>query len=204
MHTLCEAYAKRGRKLWVLDLTGDFGVPVMAAISAHQDCAEENIILGLAADFDAAAALQRALLEMHQSIYLVGDEDADGPRRYRTDRPATLRWLRKATCVNQPHLMASRSLRRVRRSDYRWPVQNDWADDLRHCVSVLTAAGLEVLVLNQTREDIGLPVVRVVVPGLCHIWPRLGTRRLYETPIRMGWLSKAKRETDMNPWPIYF
>lgn len=197
-------YGERGREIWALDLTADFGVPVVAAISARVNHGVEDIIFGLAADFDPGAALRRALLEMHQSLFLVADRDAAGNTRYRTDRPATQRWLRSATRDNQPHLAAGASLKPVRRGDYQWPQHNDRADDLGRCVNLLRAAGLEVLALDQTRPDIGLPVARVVVPGLCHIWPRLGTRRLFEVPVRLGWLASAKSEAELNRWPIYF
>jgi len=42
---------------------------------------------------------------------------------------------------------------------------------------------MEFLVLDQTRPDIALPVVKVIVPGLRHFWPRFGPGRLYEIPV---------------------
>src|SRR3569623_1897322 len=37
--------------------------------------------------------------------------------------------------------------------------------------------GLEVLVLDQARGDVGLPVVKVIIPGLRHFWrPRVRGR----------------------------
>ena len=40
-----------------------------------------------------------------------------------------------------------------------------------------------MLVLNQTRPDIGLPVVKVIIPGLRHFWSRFGAGRLYDVPV---------------------
>jgi ribosomal protein S12 methylthiotransferase accessory factor len=179
-------------------------VPVLAAVSARLDHAVEDIIFGLAADFDAATALRRALLEMHQSLYLVAERDGAGSTHYHTDRPASLRWFRNATRANQSYLVPDTSTKPVHRTDYSWPRYGDWADDLSQCVEVMRGAELEVLVLNQTRPDVGLPVMRVVAPGLCHIWPRLGTRRLFEMPVRMNWLDAPKSEAELNRWPIYF
>jgi ribosomal protein S12 methylthiotransferase accessory factor len=71
-------------------------------------------------------------------------------------------------------------------------------------VKRLWRSGYEALVLDQTRPDIKLPVTRVIVPGLCHFWRRLGTPRLYEVPVTMSWQATPKRETDLNSWFIYF
>ena len=55
------------------------------------------------------------------------------------------------------------------------------------CVDRAATAGLEVIVLDQTRPDIELNVVKVMVPGMRHFWRRLGAGRLYDVPVRLGW-----------------
>ena len=62
---------------------------------------------------------------------------------------------------------------------------------------------METLVLDQTRPDVGLAVVKVFVPGLRHFWPRFGEGRLYDVPVRLGWLTHTLEETELNPVPIY-
>jgi ribosomal protein S12 methylthiotransferase accessory factor len=59
-------------------------------------------------------------------------------------------------------------------------------------------------VLDQTRPDIGLAVVKVVVPGMRHFWARLAPGRLYEVPVRLGWLERPLDEDELNPIPIFF
>jgi ribosomal protein S12 methylthiotransferase accessory factor len=63
---------------------------------------------------------------------------------------------------------------------------------------------MEVMVLDQTRPDIGMPVVKVIVPGLRHFWARYAPGRLYDVPPAMGWLDKPLAEEELNPIPIYF
>ena len=58
---------------------------------------------------------------------------------------------------------------------------------------------MEVLVLDQTRPEIGLNVVRVIVPGLRHFWPRFAPGRLYDVPVKMQWLKQAQKESELNP-----
>ena len=70
----------------------------------------------------------------------------------------------------------------------RWSPRNEYAD-----------VGLEVLVLDQTRPDVGLPVVKVVVPGLRHFWRRVGPGRLYDVPVKLGWLREPLPEERLNP-----
>ena len=63
---------------------------------------------------------------------------------------------------------------------------------------------MEMLVLDQTRPDIGLPVVKVVVPGLRHIYPRFARGRLYDVPVRLGWRDAPLLEDELNPIPLCF
>ncbi len=57
--------------------------------------------------------------------------------------------------------------------------------------------------LDQTRPDIGIPVVRVVVPGLRHFWARFAPGRLYDVPVALGRLAKATRYENLNPIPLF-
>ena len=63
---------------------------------------------------------------------------------------------------------------------------------------------METLVLDQTRPDIGLSVVRVVVPGLRHFWRRLAPGRLYDVPQELGWLDTPAPEDALNPVSMFF
>ena len=79
----------------------------------------------------------------------------------------------------------------------------DLRADIAHCVAVAAAHGMDVLVVDKTRPDIGLPVVQVIVPGLRHFWPRFGLGRLYSVPLALGWLASATEESDLNPAPLF-
>ena len=61
---------------------------------------------------------------------------------------------------------------------------------------------MELLVLDQTRPDIGMPVVRVVVPGLRHFWQRFAPGRLYDVPVEMGRCDSPLAEDELNPVPV--
>jgi ribosomal protein S12 methylthiotransferase accessory factor len=57
--------------------------------------------------------------------------------------------------------------------------------------------------LDQTREEIGLNVVRVIVPGMRHFWPRFAPGRLYDVPVKMQWLKAPREETELNPIGVF-
>jgi ribosomal protein S12 methylthiotransferase accessory factor len=56
-----------------------------------------------------------------------------------------------------------------------------------------------MLVLDQTRPEVGLPTVKVIVPGLRHFWARFAPGRLYDVPMELGWLTKRQTEMELNP-----
>ena len=60
-----------------------------------------------------------------------------------------------------------------------------------------------MLVLNQTRPEIGLPVVRVVVPGLRHFWNRFAPGCLYDVPVQLGLIERPLSEKELNPVPMF-
>ena len=66
--------AETGRRLWVLDVTSDLGVPTFVAITHWMQNGQENIEFGSGAHFDPRIALLRALTELNQflSIGLMG------------------------------------------------------------------------------------------------------------------------------------
>ena len=119
------------------------------------------------------------------------------------DDPETLHWLRTATVANQPYLLPDpAALSRPATSfDPRWT--EDLAEDVRRCQGLVEAREMEMIVLDQTRPEIGLPVVKVIVPGLRHFWARFAPGRLYEIPARLGWLARPTPEEELNPIPMF-
>jgi oxazoline/thiazoline synthase len=67
------------------------------------------------------------------------------------------------------------------------------------CVDLCKQAGLDFLVLDQSRPDIEVPVARVVVPGLRHFYRRFAPGRLYDVPVKLGWRDQPIAESELNP-----
>uniref|UniRef100_B8HTZ0 YcaO domain-containing protein n=1 Tax=Cyanothece sp. (strain PCC 7425 / ATCC 29141) TaxID=395961 RepID=B8HTZ0_CYAP4 len=192
-------YHSQQRELWVLDLTTDLNIPAFAAVSRFVGGEQEYIIAGYGAHFDARLAVLRAVTEVNQiGCHL--------PEQY-PDRPADTAlnyWFNQATIANQSYLAPSDQTPVKQYGDYPQQWSDNLQEDVLHCVEITRQAGLEMLVLNQTRPDIGLPVVKVIVPGLRHFWSRFGPGRLYDVPVKMGWLAVPPSEDQMNPMPMVF
>jgi hypothetical protein len=55
-------------------------------------------------------------------------------------------------------------------------------------------------VLDQTRPDVEVPVVRVIVPGLRHFYRRFAPGRLYDVPVKLGLLDRPLPESELTPF----
>ncbi|WP_375471018.1 TOMM precursor leader peptide-binding protein [uncultured Nostoc sp.] len=195
---LQDWYRSQQRELWVLDLTTDLNIPAFAALSRNIGGSEERIIAGYGAHFDPKIAISRAVTEVNQIGFNVDRQD------YSTAPDSALNyWFTQATLANQPYLAPCTQTLPKQYADYPQQWSDDIQQDVLTCVEVARRAGLEMLVLNQTRPDIGLPVVKVIVPGLRHFWSRFGAGRLYNVPTKLGWRAPLT-EDQMNPMPMVF
>jgi bacteriocin biosynthesis cyclodehydratase domain-containing protein len=194
---LREAYRRLQREVWVLDLTSDLAIPVFAALSRRTDQPGEEITFGFGAHLDARIGVLRALTEMNQALPWVTTE------REWDDTDEMDRWLRSATLAREPYLAPADAAPHTAPS-YPLLSSDDLRDDVLRCQAIVEAQGLEVLVLDQTRPDLGLVVAKVFVPGLRPFWPRLAPGRLYDVPVRLGWLPAALAEEALNPIPMFW
>lgn len=188
------------RNLWVIDLSTDLGIPVMGAFSRRTEGATEQIMFGFGAHMDPRIALMRAVTELNQMLIPLLESDGDIPTEFQD--PDTSEWLKNATVETQPYVLPSNEPPRTLASYPRnWT--DDLLDDIAFCQQTVESHGLELLVLNQTRPEIGLPVVKVFVPGLRHFWARFAPGRLYDVPVKLGWRDTPCCEEDLNPNPMF-
>jgi oxazoline/thiazoline synthase len=167
----------------------------MAALSRRTDKPAEDIMFGFGCHFDPGIALRRALTELNQLLPAVLQTPSDDP--------ALLDWCTRRTLANQPYLGPDRSIPAKRRADYGYTLRADLLDDIRAAEQLLRVHGLELLVLDQTRPDLGLPAVKVMVPGLRHFWARFGHGRLYDVPVRLGRRTTPIPYDQLNPIPLF-
>jgi ribosomal protein S12 methylthiotransferase accessory factor len=197
LEELAAHYGTLNRDLWALDLTHDLGIPAFAALSCRKDT-RGQILFGLGCSLDPAVALLRAFAELNQFVCGIGP-GAEVP----LGDEESLNWLRTATLENQPYLAPDPRVPFRRLGDFSNAASGDLLVDIRHCKGLVEAKGMEMLVLDLTRADAGMPVAKVIVPGLRHFWARFAPGRLYEVPVALGRLERPLEEVELNPCPIF-
>lgn len=157
----------RGRRLdrraWLLDITTDVGVPAVAAVSFGQDGG--GFCLGTAARPGLAGAAGAAIMEMAQSELAI--EVVEAKRRERGDAALN--------ATDHVHLRRFRGIHAGRcalvhpagpgRTTADLPTGTT-AGALSAVLGRLGRLGLEALTLDLTRARFGIPVMRVLCPGL--------------------------------------
>jgi ribosomal protein S12 methylthiotransferase accessory factor len=191
------------RDLWVLDITSDFNIPTFVGISRRNDKNAEDIVIGFGTHFDPKIAISRALTEVNQFLppILLATNGKNTEAKFFD--PVTVNWWKTATLENQPYLSPNEKLTPKVCSDYPQIWNDDILKDVMLCVELAAKHNLETLVLDQTRPDIGLNVVKVIVPGMRHFWARFAPGRLYDVPVKMGWLKEPLKENQLNPIPMF-
>ena len=146
----------------VRDITSDIGIPTMAAV-ADDVLLKDPVLLtiGIGTHTSARIAVLRALTEVAQS------------------RLTQIHGAREDTTIAE--LRKKMGYERAKRINAYWFKENglvdynqiasydsdDFLTDIRFMIEALNTQGLDrVIVVDLTREEIGIPVVRVIVPGL--------------------------------------
>ena len=183
--------AETGRRLWVLDVTSDLGVPTYVAILHWMQNGQENIEFGSGAHFDPRIAMLRTLTELNQflSIGLMGGG---------TGEKSSLDGVTPLRLADYPFLTPSGTVQPS--SGSTAGLLDNTRRQVDACVDIAARAGLDFLVLDQTRPDVEVPVVRVIVPGLRHFYRRFGPGRLYDVPVKLGLLDRPLSESELTPF----
>lgn len=161
---LLELYerARIAPRLW--DVTSDIGIPAFICdVPATNDDASSGLrrFRGAGCHADRGVALARALTEAAQIrlTYIAGIRDDLPPLDY-TESAEEKLGAALLDAVSQA--TEARTFRDVPSHD-----TDDVADDLQWSLERLRTIGVErIIAIDLTRADVGIPVVRVVIPGL--------------------------------------
>ncbi|WP_447915480.1 TOMM precursor leader peptide-binding protein [Delftia acidovorans] len=172
---------------WLLDITHDFGIPVVVSVGCHAQTGQWAV--GFGCSLDRALACERALTEISQLI-------AAG-KSFAVPEPLQA-FLHPADSADAPPQQPAPLSGHT--PDTAPP---DIAQAIARCVDIARGLGLETIVYDHSRPDIPVHTVKVVIPGLCHIWPELGNPRLRNVPVALGWRSRPLQESELNPQALY-
>ena len=159
---LLDKFTNAGVEVIIKDITSDIGIPTIAAVSDDVQLKDPTLLtIGMGTHTNAKIALLRALTEVAQSrlTQIHGareDTDVADFRRkigYERTRRLNRYWFESGRDEDFAGIPSSDT--------------DDFLTDISNVIEALGNAGLNnVIVVDLTRPDLGVPVVRVIVPGL--------------------------------------
>jgi len=140
-------------KIW--DITSDLGVPVFQCVLADETIARSTqVFAGKGCHLDKEIALARAITEAVQVrlTFITGSRDDVFPSYYK-----------KPLLANNTIISGKHDYHTIPQPEY----QHDFKKNIQQILQLFSRKDFkQILVLNHTREDVGIPVVHVVVPNL--------------------------------------
>lgn len=149
------------RSTWLLDITTDLGIPSIAALSVNDR--GFGLCCGLAARLTRTEAARAAIFEMCQlELGLMLAQAKQHAGRTDTLAPADHGHLARADRIDADACALLHPAGAPRRDDAATVL----ADPLAHLAGALDRAQISVALLDLTRPDFTIPVVRAVAPQL--------------------------------------
>ncbi len=186
---------KTERHTWLLDITTKFDIPCAVAMSLNTN--GKGFACGVAARPHMKAAVRAALLELCQME--LGHHLVDAKRKARgedflneSDRRSILR-SEHFEAVDCAILYPGRGPRETAGS-----AEADTNEAIDEVLRRLSPAGFTPLIVDLTREFLGVPVVRAVIPGLQHFPSSIETARL-----RNAAASERASSTPLPEVPLF-
>lgn len=159
---LVNKFNKAGIEIRIKDITSDVNIPTFAAVADDILLKDPALlVIGMGTHTNAEVAIIRALTEAAQSrvtqIHGAREDTTSGEMRkkigYERMKKINSHWFKPAQ---------TKRLSKVISFDY-----DDFLDDINHTIKNLKNVGIDrVIFVDLTRENLNIPVVRVIVPGL--------------------------------------
>ncbi len=151
---LVEKFQRQGIELYLCDFSLDTGIPTVGALAFDPATFPEKseIVFTAGTTSNPEKSLCRALTEIAQ---LAGDFESHTSYRPTLPKYATLEEARYL--MNHDQTVAIRDLPNLDNDNLRVEIER--------CVKALERIGLEVLVVNVTHPELGIPAVYTIIPG---------------------------------------
>lgn len=207
--------------LQIFDITTDVPIPVVFLVMKRQAEFGPVVCVATASRLSPRGAIHKCIQEAGQAFpyfrYLLDTERdwqpaADYSNLSNFDYHC-LHYLRRPDRVAPAFSFCDECTERVALSAMPDHSTGRVLKDIEYCVARLDEAGYSVIVSDVTTPEVaqvGMSVVRVIVPGLVplhghHSFQFLGVSRLHEAPQRLGWDRRGwTPERGLNPFPHPF
>jgi ribosomal protein S12 methylthiotransferase accessory factor len=208
---MVDRLAMAGYRARFFDARITFSTPVVAAVAVRQDGELGALAFGGGASLDPEAAMHAALCEIATDAVKLQARTLEREARL---RPMVDDFTKVEGLHDHPLLYGLPEMARfaaflLRPNDALIalppgpPLADDLRTDLERCVAEVTAAGFDVIVVDQTlpeERDVGLHTVKVIVPGLVPIDFGFKRQRAPLMPrVRTALRASGRRERDLRP-----
>ncbi|MCP4182440.1 MAG: YcaO-like family protein [Hyphomicrobiales bacterium] len=154
-----EIKQQTDRHCWFLDITAGIGIPTIAALSSEAD--GSSVVAGFSSNLTMKGALQRALIELcqmevAQEISLTRSEF----QNYEDLAPLDKIWIQRHKKLNVANFQQF-----SRTAGPRCPTV-DLIDSTQYLLKHIHSAGFKAYYIDLTRNEIDIPVAKVLIPGL--------------------------------------
>jgi len=174
----------RGRETWLLDITTDLGIPVVAAVSARLD--GRGFTYGVACRLTRVAAAAAAVFELCQME--LGHRLAARRRQEQGDAALTegdRGHLYRADLIDVARCALLHPTAPGRPA-WTGPATAGDESALHHLVAWLASREIDAYAIDLTHPELGVPVVRVIAPALQLDPCAIATERLTRMIARTG------------------
>jgi len=209
-----STYERWGAEVRAFRLASDLPVSVVMAVVMDRTGEGPAAMIGLGCEMDCPLALQKSLFEICQLHELLRRRHGEGAAT-RLNSYADVHTLDQhaAYFLRQDHLHEFDFLLqqgRTLRIDGRSPSSPSAVeDDLKTLQSALASNGYRVFYHDLTTPDLERYPIRVARALITQLQPihfghgleRLGGRRLYELPKKLGFREQPAAEANLNPCP---
>lgn len=169
---LLEKFRAQGVEIYLKDLTSDTGVTTIGAAADDVRTRDpEMLTIGVGSHLNPEIAAIRAITEVAQSRATHKDGKKINAQLQRVTQEMGYDRIKE---VNR--LWYTRADESVRLSDLRNEATDDVLDDIEIVLGKLMEAGFKyVIAVDITRPELGVPAVRMVIPGM-EVWTMDGDR----------------------------
>lgn len=200
-------------ELTVFDISTDLEIPVYAAFLLDRTEKGPAVSLGLKAGFDGVNGIFGAIEEALMTRSWIRDEfiykkkEFILPPKIETMSQRAYFWLKTEMIQRLDFLFKGNTFKQIERINHK-----SEKSKLHTVAKLLKKAHLDIYYVDITQRKIkeaGFTVVKVFIPKLYPVYfdekyPYLGIPRLYEVPVKLGFVKKSKTEGEINPIPHPF
>lgn len=213
MHMILEIFHRYNLELVVLDITTDLGVPTFIALTLDSTGLGPAVSVGIKAGLDVIPCIIGAIEESLMTRSWLRDKFVYKNPDYKRKRKITdivdraHFWFPISSIKYLDFWLSGKKIKKIQRKKFSLPTNL-----LTTILRMLNEKDIEVVYVDITHPKIkkhGIVVVKVFIPKLQPLYldercSYLGGNRLYEVPVKLGFLKVPNPESQLNKIPHPF